>query len=93
MKNTGKVAGTEVVQLYVGFNNSSIDRPVKILRGFQRVELQAGEEKRVTVKTPVDKLQWFNEEKNGWELEHMDYEVYIGTSSSKDDLLEGKVTL
>ena len=79
--------------MYIGFKNSSIDRPVKLLRGFQRVELKQGDEKQVTIKAPVEKLKWFNEEKNAWELEHMEYEVYIGTSSAGKDLLEGKVTL
>ncbi len=93
VKNTGDMDGAEVVQMYIGFKNSSIDRPVKLLRGFQRVELKQGEEKQVTIKAPVEKLKWFNEEKNAWELEHMEYEVYIGTSSAGKDLLEGKVTL
>ncbi len=93
VKNTGVMTGTEVVQLYVGFKNSSIDRPIKLLRGFQRVELQPGEVKEVTIRTPLEKLKWFNEEKNSWELEHMEYEIYLGTSSAFEDLLEGKVTL
>jgi beta-glucosidase len=93
VKNIGDMAGAEVIQLYVGFKNSAIDRPVKLLRGFDRVELQPGEEKRVTIKAPVEKLKWFNEETNSWELEKMVYEVYIGTSSSNEHLLEGKVTL
>ncbi len=93
VKNTGDIAGAEVIQLYVGFNNSSIDRPKKLLRGFQRVELKPGETKEVTIKSPIEKLKWFDEEINDWVLEHMDYEVYIGTSSSNEDLLEGKVTL
>ncbi|WP_276929709.1 beta-glucosidase [Herbinix luporum] len=93
VKNIGDMDGEEVIQVYVGFKNSSIDRPVKLLRGFQRVELKKGEEKKVTIKTPIEKLKWFNEETNSWELEHMEYEVYIGTSSSNEDLLEGKVIL
>lgn len=93
VSNTGDMAGAEVVQFYVGFKNSSIDRPVKLLRGFKRVELLAGEKAQVTIQTPIDKLRWFNEETNDWELEHMDYEVYLGTSSSNKDLLEGKITL
>ena len=45
VKNTGDREGAQVVQMYVGFGNSSIDRPVKLLRGFQRVTLSPGEEK------------------------------------------------
>ena len=60
VKNTGKMDGDEVVQLYVGFENSAVDRPVKQLRGFQRISLKAGEEKKVTVSTPLEKLKWYN---------------------------------
>lgn len=93
IKNTGKVEGTEVLQMYVGFKNSSIDRPVKILRGFTRIELMPGEEKEVTVSCPMEKLGYFNEETNQMELEHMEHEVYIGTSSSNDDLIMGTVNI
>lgn len=91
--NTGNATGTEVVQLYVGFKNSSIDRPIKLLRGFKRVELNPRETKQIEISTPIEKLRWYNEAINDWELEHMNYEVYIGTSSANKDLIEGSVTL
>jgi beta-glucosidase len=93
LKNKGNMSGTELLQMYVGFKNSSIDRPVKVLRGFSRVELAPGEEKAVTISCPVEKLCYFNEQVNKMELEHMEYEVYIGTSSSNDDLVMGSVLL
>lgn len=93
VKNTGEREGAEVIQLYVGFKNSSIDRPIKLLRGFARVNLLPGEEKEVTVSCPIEKLMYYNEATGNMELEHMDYEVYIGTSASKDDLLMGTVRL
>lgn len=93
IKNTGKVEGTEVVQMYVGFKNSSIHRPIKILRGFARMALISGEEKEVTISCPIEKLCYFNEETNQMELEHMEYEVYIGTSSSNDDLIMGTINI
>lgn len=91
--NTGKVQGDEVVQMYVGFKNSSVDRPVKILRGFTRVSLKAGESKEVTINCPKEELCWYNEKTGKMELEHMEYEVYIGSSSANYDLCMGKVTL
>ena len=91
--NTGDRAGAEVVQMYVGFSNSKVHRPKKILRGFARVELEPGESKTVTISCPFEKLRWYNEETNAWELEKMDYEVYIGTSSADKDLLQGKITI
>ncbi|HZH61161.1 MAG TPA: glycoside hydrolase family 3 C-terminal domain-containing protein, partial [Metabacillus sp.] len=93
VKNTGEHNGAEVVQMYIGFNNSKIDRPVKVLRGFERVELGAGEKQTIQVSCPIDRVKWFNPQTNNWELEEMDYEVYIGNSSAKQDLLEGKVSL
>ncbi|MDD6455510.1 MAG: fibronectin type III-like domain-contianing protein, partial [Lachnospiraceae bacterium] len=93
VKNTGAVAGTEVVQMYVGFNNSKVDRPVKILRGFQRVELAPGEEKEVTITCPIKKLAYYNASMLQMEVEKMEYEMYIGTSSAKEDLIAGSVSL
>jgi beta-glucosidase len=91
--NTGSMTGAEVVQLYVGFKNSKIDRPVKLLRGFQRVELLPGESRDVTLSCSVEKLKWYNPKTAAWELEHMAYEVYIGSSSDEKDLIMGEITL
>jgi beta-glucosidase len=93
LENTGEMEGAEVIQLYVGYKNSKIDRPVKVLRGFERVNLMPGEKQRVEISCPLDKIKWFNPETNNWELEEMEYEVYIGTSSRNQNLLEGKICL
>lgn len=93
VQNTGSRAGDEVIQMYVGFSQSKVDRPVKVLRGFERVTLQPGEATRVEIQCPVEKLEWFNPATDQWELEHMEYEVYIGNSSHPEDLLKGKVAL
>jgi beta-glucosidase len=91
--NTGSRAGDEVVQLYVGFHHSKVDRPVKLLRGFQRLTLKSGQSETVTLRCPVAKLRWYNPAVNAWELESMEYEVFIGTSSAPSDLLAGTVQL
>jgi len=91
--NTGNREGTEVVQMYVGFCNSKVDRPVKVLRGFQRVSLLSGEKRCVEIMCHTDELCWYNERNELMELEHMEYEVYIGTSSYSKDLLKGKISL
>lgn len=93
VKNTGDREGTEVIQMYVGFRNSSIDRPIKVLRGFARVSLLPGEEKEVTITCPVEKLMFYNEKTSSMELEHMEHEVYIGTSSADEALIRGSVLL
>jgi beta-glucosidase len=91
VKNSGKTEGDEVVQFYVGFSKSMIDRPVKSLRGFKRITLKAGESKAVEISCPLNKLTWWNE--NKWELEKMSYEGYIGSSSAEKDLLKGNFTV
>lgn len=91
--NTGDLVGDEVVQMYVGFEHSKIDRPVKVLRGFERITLLPGETKTVEISCSLDKLEWYNPEKNTWELEDMDYAVYIGNSSDEQDLTKGKVSV
>lgn len=93
VKNTGAVAGTQVVQMYVGFGQSKVDRPVKILRGFARVALAPGEEKEVTITCPVEKLAYYNAYTRQMEVEKMEYEMYIGTSAADKDLLAGSVRL
>lgn len=93
VENTGKVDGEEVVQMYVGFENSKVDRPVKLLRGFKRVTLKAGECKEVTIECPVERLTWYNPETESMELEHMEYQVYIGSSSDNKDLTKGSVSI
>ncbi|KNY29210.1 beta-glucosidase [Pseudobacteroides cellulosolvens] len=93
VKNTGTRKGTEVIQMYVGFKNSSIDRPVKLLRGFTRVELIPGEEKEITLSCPKSKLYYFDEMTGHMKLEHMTYQMYVGTSSSDEDLIMGSITL
>jgi beta-glucosidase len=89
--NTGRVAGDEVVQLYVGFENSAVDRPKKILRGFQRISLNPGETKTVSITCPAEELQWYDANHLTWRLEDMEYQVYIGSSSDDSDLSKGIV--
>ncbi len=93
LTNTGTRDGAEVSQLYVGFSHSAVDRPVKLLRGFTRTFLKAGETRHLEIRCPVEELQWFNPETRQMELEHMEYELYIGASSADRDLLWGSCVL
>lgn len=93
IKNTGKYDGAEVIQMYIGFSNSKVDRPVKLLRGFERVYLKRNQTRTVKITCPVEEIKWFNPVSGQMELEHMIYEIFIGTSSCKDQLLEGRVEL
>lgn len=91
--NTGKIKGTEVIQLYVGFDNSAIDRPHKLLRGFTRVSLKPGEQKRVSISCPIERLEYYDEASGHFKLESMTYQLYIGTSSDEQDLIAGEISL
>jgi len=88
VSNTGDVAGDQVIQLYIGFDNSSVEREHKLLKGFQRISLEPGETKRVTISCPLDKIRWYNPDSSQWELEHMEYQAFIGSSSDEDDLIK-----
>ena len=87
--NTGGVAGEEVVQLYVGFEDSAVERPVKLLRAFDKIALDPGETKTVSLAVEVEDLAWFNPETDVWEVEPMVYSVLVGPSSRAEDLLSG----
>ena len=93
VKNTGGREGTEVLQMYVGFPQSKVDRPVRTLKGCKRSSLQPGEKRTVVISCPVEELAWFNEETGSFETEHMEYEIYMGTSSAPEDLLMTTITI
>ncbi len=81
IKNTGDRSGKEVLQIYVGKKDSRVERAVKELKGFQKIELAAGEQKTVSVKIPVSSLAFFDEEAHAWEVEKGGYTIYVGTAS------------
>ena len=87
--NSGEVEGDEIAQLYVGFENSRIDRSVKELKGFERVSLAPGESKAVTIPIKVQDLAYYDESKKAWEVEKIPYNVYVG-ASSMDIRLKGE---
>lgn len=93
VKNTGKMDGEEVVQLYVHDVASAIVMPVKQLRGFERVALAKGEEKTVSFKLKAaDDLHYYNSMYKRYMVEPGDFEIQVGASSA-DIRLKGKVTV
>ena len=80
--NTGTRAGAEVVQLYIRDVVGSITRPVKELRGFEKVFLNAGEKKTVTFTISAHTLSFYNAELK-WVAEPGDFEIQIGTNSQE----------
>ncbi len=80
--NTGKLAGDEVVQLYVHDIASSVKRPVKELRGFERVSLNPGQTKTVTLTLPAQKLAFYDEKSHDFMVEPGAFDLLIGSSSA-----------
>lgn len=82
VKNTGNRAGKEIVQLYVSDVESSVLRPVKELKGFEKVDIGPGEEKTVTFKLGKRAFAYYNTELKDWHVESGDFEILIGKSSA-----------
>ena len=81
VKNTGKRAGSEVVQLYIHDVKSSVDRPKKELKGFQKVYLQPGENKDVTITINKEALSFYDELSSSWKAEAGKFEALVGNAS------------
>lgn len=86
VKNTGDRAGEEVVQLYVSDKTSKDPRPVKDLRGFERISLKSGESKSVEFELSADDLAYWNIEQQAYAPTTGTYEIMVGSSSGDDDL-------
>ena len=90
--NTGSVAGTEIVQLYVAKKNSELFRPAKELKGFARVTLAPGEKQRITITLDDKAFRFWNVKANRWEIEGGEYELLVGASVEDIRLCE-KITV
>jgi len=88
VKNTGSVNSDEVIQLYVGFPDSKVERPEIALKGFKRVYVPAGESTKVTIVLNADELKYWNVKQHAFVLEKGRVQLMIG-SSSKDIRLTG----
>ncbi len=85
--NTGSVMGEEIVQMYVGYKGSRVDRPLKDLKGFGKLSINPGEIKTLTMRLKPSELAFYDPEKNNWEIEPIEYQLFVGPSSRKEDLL------
>ena len=83
VKNTGSVAGAEVVQLYVSDKKASVDRPLKELKAFRKVFLQPGESREVKLTIGRDALSFYDEATGSWKAEPGQFEALIGTASDR----------
>ncbi|SCY90805.1 beta-glucosidase [Flavobacterium anhuiense] len=82
IKNTGKVAGKEVVQLYVNDETSSLPRPTKELKGFEKISLEPGEEKTVRFTLTKKDLSYYDDTKKEWIAEPGKFRIMIGASAT-----------
>jgi beta-glucosidase len=81
VNNTGNMAGSEVVQVYIGKPKSKVERALKELKGFSKVYLEKGDSKNVEILVDVENLAYYDETLSKWQLEPGEYIIYTGNSS------------
>lgn len=92
IKNTGNMDGAEIAQLYVSPQNPQIFRPIKELKGFEKVFLKAGEEKEISIQLDSRSFAYYNVNINDWYCESGKYDILIG-ASSRDIRLNATIEL
>jgi beta-glucosidase len=93
LKNTGRRAGAEIVQLYLSPpKECPVPRPVKELKGFEKVNLDPGESTEVNITVPESAFAYYDENKMQWVVEHGSYSVQVG-SSSEDIRLNTEISI
>ncbi|GHV81844.1 glycosyl hydrolase [Spirochaetia bacterium] len=92
IKNRGQFDGAEAAQLYVRPETGGVYRPRHELKGFVKVFLKAGEEKRITLRLVKQSFAFYHTEKKTWEVEAGDYTIEVG-ASSRDIRLRQSITL
>ncbi len=93
VSNVGARAGATVVQCYVGFPESAVERPAKLLRGFTKVSLDPGESRQLTLRVPARSLAWFDPSGHEWVVEPTRHTLWVGSSSDDSDLLRAEFQL
>ncbi len=86
VQNSGSRAGKEVVQLYIRALSSQFARPIKELKGFDKVELEAGETKDVHLQLDTHDFSVYDSERQSWYLEGGEFEILIGSASDQSQL-------
>jgi len=86
VKNIGQRVGADIIQLYVGCDGSAVSRPVKILQDFARITLKPGEEQRIALSVSKKDMAYFNEAKDDFVQENIEYIAYVGDCSQNECL-------
>jgi beta-glucosidase len=92
LRNSGSRAGAEIVELYVHDGHSSVDRPIKELKGFRRVELAPGETKAIRFTLDLSAFAYYSTAKKDWVAEPGEFQILVG-ASSQDIKLKGNLEL
>ncbi|MBE9048674.1 glycoside hydrolase family 3 C-terminal domain-containing protein, partial [Pleurocapsales cyanobacterium LEGE 10410] len=79
--NTGEREGAEVIQVYVHHREPAVERPVRELKGFEKVWLEAGDSANVIIRLDASAFQYYHPEELAWTLDPGEYEIQVGTSS------------
>ena len=88
VRNSGKVAGDEVVQIYVHDKEASMKRPIRQLRRFERISLKPGKKTKVSFTLPVSELSFYDIKSNEFIVEPGEFEIQVGSSSADIRLKE-----
>lgn len=89
LKNTGNLDGDEVIQVYIGSNNTVEDRPIKLLKGFKRISVPTSKTEKADIEVEIEDIKFYNPKSGEWVLDN-EYTVYVGTSS-KNAVKIGKI--
>jgi beta-glucosidase len=93
ISNTGARDGEEIVQVYVGMENSRVERQKKLLKGFEKIAIAAGETATVKIAIPFDELRYYDAQAKQWQLEPGIYRVMVGPSSDDAALLNASIEI
>ncbi len=88
VSNNGKIPGDEIIQLYVGYPESKVDRVVRELKDFARIHLESNETKTVTLSVPAKDTAYYEMESNSWVIENGKYEVFVGSCNDVRSLMK-----
>jgi len=93
VKNTSEVDGEEVVQFYIHANNSADPSPLLDLRGFERVRINAGETKTISISLSEKELAYYNFDKEAYSMDPGSVEIFAGPSSDREKLLRKELRI
>lgn len=92
VSNTGKIAGTEIIQVYIKKSNET-NGPLKTLKGFRRVNIAAGKTDEITIDLPFTAFEFFDKSSGKMTVTAGEYEIWYGNSSASEDLKMEKITI